>query len=391
MSPVDLLALATAGLGTALWWFAYGTTAASLWCVPRLSERQDAAPAKWPSISVVVPARDEEATLGHCLGSLLDQDYDRLQVVAVNDRSSDGTGALIDALAQSDPRVCAVHVETLPPAWLGKVHALQAGSDAATGELLLFCDADIDHAPGLLRKAVALMAAEKLGLLTLFPRLRATGVMRPVMTAFGDGYLQRTLGNPSVVTKQGAHFGFGAFMLLRRSDLEATAGLSWLKLDVLDDLALAKLLGDAGLRCGFAVADESLSVQWYPTLSTFVRHTEKNFWGGMAGFSVARCLAMALLAGWGFTAPFAGLLVPGSLGIGLLAAAWVPVIANAAVGRRFAQRSFVAGLVNPFAQWILAAIMARAALVSIGRKEIVWRDTAYSVDDLRAGRRVSYP
>ncbi len=391
LSSVDMALLAVSAVGTLLWWVAYGSTARSLRNVPRLSERQDPAPASWPSVSVIVPACNEAPHIGATLAGLLAQDYEPLQVVAVDDRSTDETGAIAAALARTDLRLRAVTIDTLPPGWLGKVNALRVGSDVASGDLLLFCDADIDYEPSLLRRAVALMEAEDLGLLTLFPHLRGDGFMHVVMSAFGDGYLQRTLGSRSVLAARGKYFGFGAFMLIRRSTLAATEGLAWLKLDVLDDLALAKLLNDSGARCGFAVADDLLSVQWYTTLWAFAHNTEKNFWGGMAGFSAARCLAMATAAAGVFTAPFYGVFAHLWLGITLLAAALVPVVINALAGRRLQGRTVAAGLLNPVAQWVLAAIMARAALVSIGRKRITWRGTTYDVAALRAGRRVSYP
>jgi glycosyltransferase involved in cell wall biosynthesis len=393
MGALDWILFGAGTFWAAIWWLSYGLCAVANRNVPRLSERRDGDPAAWPSVSVIVPACNEAANIEVSLRSLLDQDYpkERLQLVVIDDRSTDDTGTIISRLSAVDDRILTARVEVLPDGWLGKVNALQRGLEAASGELLLFCDADIDHGPGLLRRAVALFEAEELDLLTLFPRLRAQGVMRILMTAFADGYLQRTVGASEVVVAQGRYFGLGAFMLLRRRALDNTAGLRWLKLDVLDDLALAKLMNDAGARCGFAVADDMLSVEWYPTLRDFVANTEKNFWGGMAGFSSGRCLALAILAALMFTGPFVALLSGHPLSLVIVGTAFVPVVLNALIAMRLEGRSLVAGLLNPLGQLILAFIMARAAIVGIGRNEITWRGTRYSVDELREGRRVTYP
>jgi glycosyltransferase involved in cell wall biosynthesis len=109
-------------------------------------------------------ARDEAATLETTVRGLLAQDYPGLEVVVVDDRSSDGTGAIADRLAAADPRVTAVHVRELAAGWLGKVHALARGLEQARGALVLFTDADITFAPGALARAVGWMEARGLGL-----------------------------------------------------------------------------------------------------------------------------------------------------------------------------------------------------------------------------------
>lgn len=391
LSTLQLALLLNSAVGTLLWWLSYGLTAISARNVPRLSERRDPAPKRWPNVSVVVPARNEAEHVGASLRSLLDQAYPNLQVIAVDDRSTDETGTVIAQLSSDDERLRPCRIETLPPSWLGKVHALQVGASHATGDLLLICDADIHHEPGLLRRAVALMEAEELDLLSLFPQMLGRGLMAPIMATFADGYVQRTLGSREVVTRPGRYFGFGAFMLVRRASLEQTQGLPWLKLDVLDDLALAKLISDSGARCGFAMADDLLSVAWYPTIQAFVQHTEKNFWGGMAGYHWPRCMAIALAAASTFLAPFLGLFSGTALGAMLCCAAWVAVGGAALATRRFTGRSILVSLLSPFAQLALAGIMLRAAIVSIGRTHISWRGTTYSVAELKRGRRVTYP
>ena len=107
------------------------------------------------------PACNEAAHLESAARTILDQDYPQLEIILVDDRSSDGTGALIDLLAREDARVKAIHIDKLPDGWLGKVHALQRGVERAEGEWLLFTDADVHFAPTMLRRAVAYVTHSK--------------------------------------------------------------------------------------------------------------------------------------------------------------------------------------------------------------------------------------
>src|SRR4051794_14286975 len=113
----------------------------------------------WPTLAVLFAARDEEGMVGEATRSMLAQDYPGLEVIAVDDRSVDATGAILDAIAAEDGRLRVVHVRELPPGWLGKTHALQGGSEATSARWLLFTDADVVLGPGALRKAVAFAEA----------------------------------------------------------------------------------------------------------------------------------------------------------------------------------------------------------------------------------------
>src|SRR5258708_11324477 len=115
-----------------------------------------------PSLSVVVPALNEEATIEPAMRSLLALDYPGLEVVAVDDRSTDATGVILDRLAAQNPHLRVRHVESLPPGWLGKNHALYAGSKIVSGEWILFTDADVHFTAAALRISVACPVGDKL-------------------------------------------------------------------------------------------------------------------------------------------------------------------------------------------------------------------------------------
>src|SRR6185436_14838718 len=143
------LALVTAALSVGA--FAYLLLAARR--IPRLGDVPPLGDAEMPSISIVVAARNEARGIEAAMRSLLAQDVPRLEVVAVDDRSEDATGAILDRFAEAEPRLRVVHVAELPDGWLGKCHALWLGAGQAAGELILFTDADVVMAPDTLRRA----------------------------------------------------------------------------------------------------------------------------------------------------------------------------------------------------------------------------------------------
>ena len=148
-------------LGCGLWlWRAWGTVR-MIRALPILAEDDSPQPHRWPRVSVVVPARDEADQIESAMASLLAQDYPDLQILLVDDRSSDGTGEVMDRLARSDPRVRAEHLTSLPEGWLGKVHALQRGLDLADGEYVLLTDADVHYRPDTIRRAMRYCLAER--------------------------------------------------------------------------------------------------------------------------------------------------------------------------------------------------------------------------------------
>jgi cellulose synthase/poly-beta-1,6-N-acetylglucosamine synthase-like glycosyltransferase len=130
----------------------------------------------WPHVSIIVPARNEEQGVRAAVESLLRQDYPALELVVVNDRSTDRTSAILAALAEEHPgRLRVVMVTELPAGWLGKNHALLLGARQSSGAWLLFTDADVVFDPTCLRRAVAYAEAQGLDHLTMSPRLLAHG------------------------------------------------------------------------------------------------------------------------------------------------------------------------------------------------------------------------
>ena len=179
----------------------------------------------WPTVSLVAPARNEERNIERAVRSLVQLDYPHLQITLVNDRSTDRTGQILDALAAEFPQLNVVHLTELPAGWLGKNHALQLGADRSRGEWLLFTDADIIFEPTTLRRAIGYALAEKIDHVAATPETRMPSwLLRSFVVAFGVYFLLfvRTwaIRNP----RSTAHVGIGAFNLVRTAVYRAVGG-----------------------------------------------------------------------------------------------------------------------------------------------------------------------
>lgn len=345
-----------------------------------------------PRLTVIVAALDEADTLEPALRSLLAQDYPGLELVLVNDRSTDGTGALMEEIAAGDPRVRVVHVTELPAGWLGKVNALRLGYAQASGDYVLFTDADIHYAPGALRAALGLAAAEGLDFLALLPRLRSNGFWHGAFMQAASISFVRFSGAWRGLTASKRPIGVGAFNLVRRAAFEATEGFAWFRMEVVDDVALGALMKQAGHRCGFAYAAGQLEVLIYPSIPVAVRGLEKNLYSVIGRYQPLRVgltvLAMLLI----LFGPLLVFAVPGRPWLLLfpMLALLALVLEAITATRRFGW-PLLPGLLAPLTDLVAAYALARSAWVCHRQGGICWRGTLYPLAALRAGRRVSFP
>ncbi|MBP9025006.1 MAG: glycosyltransferase, partial [Phycisphaerae bacterium] len=204
----------------------------------------------WPSLSVVVAAKDEEQNIARCIDGLLAQDYPRLQVIIANDRSRDRTPQIIDDYARRDPRLTAVHVRELPAGWFGKNNAMREAMQQATGELLCFSDADCAYdSPLLLRAAVSFARREGIEFLSVLPRLEANSlwekVIQPVAGAIMVFWFPPQKVNDPRCREAYAN---GAFMLMTRRAYEAIGGHEYAKATLNEDMHMARQAKRVGVR-----------------------------------------------------------------------------------------------------------------------------------------------
>ena len=190
------------GLGVVLWCGNVILLALLGRGLPRLSREDAAQPESWPKISVVVAACNEAGTIANALQQLRKQDYPDFEIIVVNDRSTDETEAIVAELAKSDPRIRLQTVTELPDGWLGKVHALHKGVEAALGEWIVFADADVHFDSGLFKKAISVALQDRLVHLSVLPDLSSRSLLPAVWlpAPFEELRCRRSLGLPMTLT-----------------------------------------------------------------------------------------------------------------------------------------------------------------------------------------------
>ena len=339
-----------------------------------------------PAVTAVVPCRNEERAVEAAVSSLLAQDLPGLRVVAVDDRSTDATGAILDRLAGRDPRLEVVHVGALPPGWLGKNHACAAGAARARSEWILFTDGDVVFAPDALRRALRLAVERRLGHLAMLPRFLAPGIAeRAFVTAFASllAPATRLWELPYPGTRGG--FGVGAFNLVRRADYEAAGGHARIAMEVVDDLKLGLLLRRSGVPQGVADSDGHVSVRWQHGFLASALGLVKNAFAALE-YRTGLALAAAALGAFAALGPLLlALLAPSHVARLLAAAALaLSVLHHAISARGLARTSGVEGLLLPPCLLVLSAVLVASAAAALLRGGVTWRGTAYCLEELRA-------
>jgi glycosyltransferase involved in cell wall biosynthesis len=370
----------------AFFWVFHGLRVA--WGMLRLPRIKDFAPAKdqdCPRISLVFAARDEEEKLPAALATLDKIDYPNLEIIAVDDRSRDTTGRILDEFARTHARLHAVHVTELPSGWLGKPHALQKAYESSSGEWLLFTDADVRFAPDALRRAVAIVRERNLDHLTLLGNVEMVGFWETVLVTFfgvamhlaSDTY---QVSNPN----SRAYVGVGAFQMIKRSAYEAVGTHRRLAMEVVDDMKLGKIVKQAGYRSCVGIAEDFVSVRWQAGLGNLIRGVTKNFFAAL-GYSVP--FAIAGIAGTFLSnvAPFVGVIV-GHGWIRLLAGISVAIaLAFHARMDVLSRVSPLYALTHPLGALLFCYMIGRSMVVTLWRGGVEWRGTFYPLEELKRG------
>jgi glycosyltransferase involved in cell wall biosynthesis len=338
-----------------------------------------------PRVSVIVPALNEARGIEAALRSLLAQDYGALEILVVDDRSTDATPQILARLAAEQPRLKVATVSELPEGWLGKNHANWLGAHAASGELLLFTDADVVMAPEAIARAVGYLERGGWDHLAIAPRVVLPG---PVLSQFTlyFGLLFSLYARPWAARDPAsrAHVGIGAFNLVRRDRYLAAGGHERLRLRPDDDMKLGKLLKRHGARQDFLNGHGVLEVEWYGSWREVRDGLMKNLFAGveyrvvptvvgsLAQLAVFAGPPLALLAGTG-----------GSLGVLLNALSCALLLALGAwCAPRFGTRRW-GGLLLPVFAAFGAWLMWRSMLLALLRGGIDWRGTRYPLATLR--------
>jgi cellulose synthase/poly-beta-1,6-N-acetylglucosamine synthase-like glycosyltransferase len=339
-----------------------------------------------PRLSLIVPACNEEAKLEAAVRSMLKQDYPNLELILINDRSTDGTGAIVDRLAAEFPQIRAIHITELPPGWLGKNHALWAGAQHASGDWLLFTDADVQFDPTTCRRAVSYATAKELDHLTLAPGLAVRGYLLNAWVAFFImSFLSYQRPYRANDPKSKVGMGVGAFNLVRRSAYVGIGTHEAISLRPDDDLRLGMRLKRMGFRQEVMDGQGMIQVEWYTSLWEAIRGLEKNTFAGMnysLPATVGSIIALLVIMVWPFVALFLAKGPALWFYVSAILLQWgLFLVTNQQMGTKHALRYLP---IYPVSALLFAFTVARALFLTISRGGITWRGTFYPLSLLRS-------
>ena len=339
-----------------------------------------------PLVSLIVAARNEERNVEEAMRSLLSQRYPSLEIIVVEDRSTDRTGAILDGLAAVDSRLVVQHVTELPPGWLGKNHAMSVGAAAARGEWLLFADADVIMAPDVVSRTVAYAERRGFDNVTILPDTLMPGLLLKGFVIVGITVFAMALRPWKARDPKSRYFvGVGAFNLVRASAYAKAGGHDVIRLRPDDDIKLGKILKRSGARQDALAGRGMVSVEWYRSIGELIDGLMKN------SFSVVQYNAFLMIAGAVMylvvgLGPLAALV----LGSGPLRILGGVTVGVQLLGHLFVAREarlpLLAALLYPAVYVLFAWIVLRAMALNLSQGGIVWRGTFYPLNELRKNR-----
>ena len=250
---------------------------------PQLSDEIALRTSESPLVSVVIPARNEARNIALCMQSVLRSHYPSVEVVVVDDRSTDGTGIIAREVSRNDKRARVIEAPPLPDGWLGKQWACSHGAAEARGEILCFTDADTIHGSELLTRSVAMLRNHDMDFVTVAGRQRLVGFWERVVQPHIFTMLALRYGGPGEVNRSARvedKIANGQFMLFTRAAYDEIGGHEAVRGRVAEDLALAQLLFERGKRTMVALGLSLLSTRMYGSLGEIVRGWMKNIYAG---------------------------------------------------------------------------------------------------------------
>ncbi|MCX5871792.1 MAG: glycosyltransferase family 2 protein, partial [Deltaproteobacteria bacterium] len=232
-------------------------------------------------ISVIIPAKDEASNIQATVESILCSTYKNLEIVLIDDRSQDNTWALMEFLRESDMRVKTVKIETLPLGWTGKTHAMSVGADIATGNILLFTDADAFFSHDLVARALSFFLLNMLDMFSLIPGFRKWGFLEKAIyphMALGISYFfSMTSINDREST---AAVASGCFIMMSEKAYHKVGTWRSLRNQVTEDIAMAKAVKCAGMKLSVGRSD-LIQTKPFCNILELVRFWRRTFYGGL--------------------------------------------------------------------------------------------------------------
>lgn len=346
--------------------------------------------AHWPRMSAIVAAKDEAENIEACVRSLCAQEYPSLEVIAVNDRSRDATGSILDRLSAELTNLHVLHVESLPDGWFGKNNAMQRGVQSATGDWLFFTDADcVQLSRHSLALAVDRAVRDDVELLSVLPEHQAHTLWERIIQPACSAILLVWF-NPLIVNNPGRTTAYanGAFMLFRRDCYDRIEGHAGVRSEINEDMHLARRAKSAGLRLRVQPGRDLYTVRMYGTMREMLRGWTRIFAGSFA--SLPRILgAIAVLCFFTF-APWLSLAASQSIELQTAAQAslsrWITWSSVAACAMQLGAMALfyslsrvgaMYGLLYPIGGLAGLGLLINAARYLTGRGTITWRGTTY--------------
>jgi GT2 family glycosyltransferase len=340
-----------------------------------------------PTITVIVPARNESQNIAACLQSLLDQQYPNLNILAVDDRSTDQTRAIMDTLATQHPdKLTILHVTELPTGWLGKTHAMAVAASHTIAldhpDYLLFTDADILFHPDAIRLALAQAVVTQADHFILLP----TAIVKSAGEGMLISYLQimglwavRTwrVSDPKALRDA---VGVGAFNLLRTSAYQQLGGFEALRMEIVEDLALGRRVKQEGLRQRIATGPGLVRVHWHSGISGIINGLMKNLFAACR-YNLAVVLLTCLWITAFCIAPAIFLALPQTRTPAILTLASVAFLY--VLSSLQSRVSPIYAALFPVSATLIAYSILRSTITTLKQGGVTWRGTFYPLADLR--------
>jgi len=348
----------------------------------------DGLPEGLPTLTVVVPARDEAEKIGATIEALMVADYAAIKVLVVDDRSTDGTGAIVDAYVEEyawrrPGALGAIHIEELAEGWLGKTFAMMVATENSSSDYLLFTDADVLFSPSVLRRALVCARDTEADHLVVLPTVEVKSRGEGIVLGFLQ-VMSLWATRPWMVEDPKARrdvAGIGAFNLVRRDALNEIGGWLPQRMAVLEDITLGRRIRAAGMRQRMAFAPGMVLVHWAKGGYGLLTNMTKNLFSAF-GFQPVFVVLMCVWVGVFFLLPLAGLAWWGTVVQALvilccIGASYRVMGEASRIDARYAW-------LYPLGAVAIMFAMLRSMVVVMFQRGVRWRGTVYPLRDLRA-------
>ncbi|NQZ02871.1 MAG: glycosyltransferase [Bdellovibrionales bacterium] len=338
-----------------------------------------------PLVSVVVPACNEEQNILSTLQSLESQTYSNIEVVAVNDRSTDSSGQIMKAFCETHPRFQYLEINHLPEGWLGKNNALNSGAKLAAGELLLFTDGDIIFSPNAIEHSLRILNGSQLDHLVVAPNFKSSDAILSSMQCFFS-LMVLTLFRPSGFGKlKNSYIGAGAFNLLSSKIYKSFGGHEQLRLEVVDDIMLGKLVVRHGGKQALLDGSDMISVAWYANWREMILGLQKNAFAGLR-YSWLSVLRITIETFGLNILPYYFLTTFDGLPFYILLTGVALMHTTLAVAAHKMGYSPALTILTPISALLLWFAQLRSAVITHLDKGITWRGTHYPLKALKENK-----